>query len=53
MNGITVIAVENDQVEMLFALLKEARVPYYELDKFFELEGFSTLEEVETWWTGK
>lgn len=49
MSGVTVIVIENRDVERVYSLLAQNKIPHYEMESYFDIEGFTTLEEVEAW----
>jgi hypothetical protein len=51
--NITVIAIENKDVAKLLGIMRQAQIANFEIEGFFEVEGFKTLEEVELWWHDK
>ena len=53
MNGIVVIAMEVETYVRFLAFAVANDMPHFELGKFFDIEQFKTLEEVEAWWLDK
>lgn len=49
-NNITVLCIENKDVEKTFSLLSTNQITHYTIESFFDVEKFRTLEEVEIWW---
>lgn len=53
MSQVTVIALENDRLHEVISFLIMRGIPFYEIDGFFDVEGFKGLDEVEAWWLNK
>lgn len=49
MSGVTVVVVENGDVERLYNLMRQHGIAHYEMKDYFQIEGFTTLEQVEMW----
>jgi hypothetical protein len=49
-SNVVVIAFESKDVQRLIELLLNQGIAYEELRGFFDVEAFTTLNEVEIWW---